>query len=178
MSKRTIPIAIIAVVVIGAGLGYFFFLKPNQPESPLVNDEPPNRDTEIVFTLTTGDEVTIDDLLADEKPLVIYFFATWCPTCGKDIENLNTTHPQYEDEISVLVVGFDPTESLDKIKDYKETRNYPWPFAVYNKDAVTEFQIVSQASKVGISLEGEVVFTKGYGVVSKDGWEALFQELT
>ena len=51
-------------------------------------------------------------------------------------------------------------------------------FAVYNKDAVTEFKIVSQASKVGIALEGEVVFTRGYGVMSGEGWEALFQELT
>ena len=173
MSNRALPIAIIAVVVIGAGLGYLFFLKPNHPEPPAVND-----DAEIVFTTTDGDEVTIDDLLAEKKPLVIYFFATWCPTCRKDLENLNATHPQYEEEISVLVVGFDPTESLDKIRDYKEGRNYPWPFAAYNKDAVTEFKVVSQASKVGISLEGEVVFTQGYGVVSEDGWKDLFRELT
>ncbi len=173
MSNRALPIAIIAVMVIGAGLGYLFLLKPNQPEPPAVND-----DAEIVFTTTDEDEVTIDDLLAEEKPLVIYFFATWCPTCRKDLENLNATHPQYEEEISVLVVGFDPTESLDKIRDYKEGRNFPWPFAAYNKDAVTEFKVVSQASKVGISLEGEVVFTQGYGVVSEDGWKDLFRELT
>jgi peroxiredoxin len=178
MSNRTLPLAIIGVVVIGAVLGYIFFFRPNQNDPPLMNDEPSDDDTEIVFTLTTGDETTIDDLLADEKPLVIYFFATWCPTCRRDLINLNSTHPQYEDEISILVVGFDPTESLEKIRDYKEGRDYQWPFAVYSKDAVTEFQIVSQASKVGISLEGEVVFTQGYGVVSGEGWETLFQELT
>ena len=122
--------------------------------------------------------MTIDDLLLAEKPLVIYFFATWCPICRMDLENLNATYPQYEDEISVLVVGFDPTESMGKIRDYKEGRNYPWPFAVYNEDAITGFKIVSQASKVGISLEGEVVFIKGYGVVSGEGWEELFRELT
>ena len=54
----------------------------------------------------------------------------------------------------------------------------PWPFAAYNKDAITGFKIVSQASKVGISLEGEVVFTEGYGVESVDGWKDLFRELT
>ncbi len=176
MSNRALPIAIIAVVVIGAGLGYLFFLRPNQPDPPLVNDEP-DGDTEIVFTTTDGDEVTINGLLAEEKPLVIYFFATWCPICRRDLENLNATYPQYEEEISVLVVGFDPTESMDKIRDYKEGRNYPWPFAVYNKDAITGFKIVSQASKVGISLDGEVVFTEGYSVVSVDGWKDLFREL-
>ena len=178
MNNRTIPIAIIAVVVISAGLGYLFFSRPSQPELPNGGEEPPTGDMEIVFTTTDGDEVTIDDLLADEKPLIIYFFATWCPTCRKDLENLNATYPQYEEEISVLVVGFDRTESLDKIKDYKEGRKYEWPFAAYNSDAVTEFQVVSQASKVGISLEGEVVFMRGYGVVSEDGWKDLFQELT
>jgi thiol-disulfide isomerase/thioredoxin len=135
-------------------------------------------DTEIVFITTDGDMVTIDNLLAEEKPLIIYFFATWCPTCRKDLENLNSTHPPVEDEISVLVVGFDPTESLDKIRDYKEGRNYPWAFAMYNKDVITELKIVSQASKVGISLEGDVVFTEGYGIVSEDGWNDLFRELT
>ena len=88
-------------MIIGAGLGYLFFLRPNQPEPPLVNDEP-DGDTEIVFTTTDGDEFTIDGLLAEEKPLVIYFFATWCPICRKDLENLNATYPQYEEEISVL----------------------------------------------------------------------------
>ena len=192
MSNRAVPIAIIAVVIIGAGLGYLFFLRPSHPEPTVINEEPPAgnenppvEDEEpptvaagVVFMTTDGEGVTISDMLADEKPLVIYFFATWCPTCRKDLENLNAAHPQYEDEISVLVVGFDPTESLAKIGNYKEGRNYPWPFAVYNKDAVTEFKIVSQASKVGISLEGEVVFTEGYGVLSKEGWEALFRELT
>ncbi len=178
MSNRALPIAIIAVVVIGAGLGYLFFFRPSQHEPSNGDNGSPNGDTEIVFTLTTGDEVTIDDLLTDEKPLVIYFFATWCPVCRRDLENLNATHPQYAEEISVLVVGFDPTESMDKIRDYKEGRNYPWPFAAYNKDAITGFKIVSQASKVGISLEGDVVFTEGYGVVSVDGWKDLFRELT
>ncbi len=178
MSNRALPIAIIAVVVIGAGLGYLFFFRPSQPEPSNGDNGPPNGDTEIVFTLTSGDEVTIDDLLADGKPLVIYFFATWCPVCRNDLENLNATFPQYEEEISILVVGFDRTESLDKIREYKEGRGYVWPFAVYNADAVTEFQVVSQASKVGISLDGEVVFKRGYGVVSEDGWVDLFRELT
>ncbi|MEE8355348.1 MAG: hypothetical protein V3S09_05930, partial [Candidatus Bathyarchaeia archaeon] len=74
MSNRVIPIAIIGVVVIGAGLGYIFFLKPNQPEPPLVNDEPPNGDTEIVFTLTTGDEVTLRGAIRGGLTMVLGIF--------------------------------------------------------------------------------------------------------
>ena len=43
---------------------------------------------------------------------------------------------------------------------------------------VSGFKIVSRASKVGISLDEEVVFTEGYSVVSVDGWKDLFRELT
>jgi thiol-disulfide isomerase/thioredoxin len=167
---------IIAIVVIGAGVGYFLFMRPSQPDVPN-GDEQPNGDTGVVFTLTSGDQVTIEGLLAEEKPLVIYFFTTWCTTCRSDLLNLNATYPEFQEDISILVVGFDRTEDMDKIEDYKLGRNYPWPFAGYNSDAITEFKIVSQASKVGISLEGEVVFTEGFGVVSVDGWKDLFREL-
>ena len=76
MSNRVLPIAIVAVVVIVAGLGYLFFFQPSQPEPPEVNEEPSIQITDIVFTTTAGDEATIDDLLAMEKPLIIYFFTT------------------------------------------------------------------------------------------------------
>jgi thiol-disulfide isomerase/thioredoxin len=178
MSNRAIPIAIIVVVVIGTGLGYLLFFNPSQPEIPDNNEEPPTDDTGIVFNTTDGDLITIDDLLAEEKPLIVYFFTTWCPVCRRDLENLNATHPQYEDEINVLVVGFDPTESMDKIREYKEGRNYEWPFAVYNREALTEFQIISQASKVGLSVEGELIFSKGYSFTSLEGWVDLLEELT
>jgi thiol-disulfide isomerase/thioredoxin len=177
MSNRSQSIVILAVVII-TGLGYLLLFQQNQPESPGVNEEPPSVNNKLVFTTTDRDRVTIDDLLAEEKPLIIYFFTTWCSTCRKDLENLYAAHPLYEDEISVLVVGFSPTESLDTIRDYKEGRDYSWPFAGYNPDAITKFQIVSQASKVGISLDGEVVFTEGFGVVSEDGWKDLFRMLT
>jgi thiol-disulfide isomerase/thioredoxin len=176
MSNRALPIAII-VVVIGAGLAYMLFFQPSQPEVPDDVEEPPTDETGIVFNTTDGDQVTIDGYLEDGKPLVIYFFATWCPVCRRDLENLNATYPQYEDDVNVLVVGFDPTESMDKIRDYKEGRNYEWPFAVYNRDALIEFQIVSQASKVGLSAFGEVVFSKGYSFTSLEGWVDLLEEL-
>ena len=76
MNNRALPLTILAVVIIGVGLGYLFFFRPSQLGPSNGEKGSPNGDTEILFRLTTGDKVTIGDLLLDEKTLGIYFFAT------------------------------------------------------------------------------------------------------
>ena len=46
------------------------------------------------FTINTveGKELKLSEL-ADDKPTVLYFFATWCPNCAHDLAAVKDVYP-------------------------------------------------------------------------------------
>ena len=177
---RKILFAILLVIIAG---GAFFLFKPKTPEDNTIDDgggeQPPEplEELPLVFEIVDGEEVSLDELLSEGKPLLLYFFTTWCSTCRKDLENLNETYVDYEDDVAVLVVGFDPIENEAKLRDYRDKQNYIWPFALYNKEAITRLKIVTQASKRGIYENGDSAFSEGFGVVSIPEWREYLDQL-
>lgn len=131
----------------------------------------------LVFKNVDGGQISLAEIQNDDKPLVIYFFATWCPTCESDLRALNSAYEKYQGKINVLVVGFDPSEDAQLIKQYKTSHGYSWPFSEYSKDAILHFKIVTQSTKIGIDAKGNVVFTDGYGVLSQSDWDARLEKL-
>lgn len=154
----------------------YWFLQQAQQAGVVEVTEQPSEDI-IVFETVDGEELTIEDILSQGKPVVIYFFATWCPTCERDLKALDEVYREEAVRVNVLIVGFDPTETPEQIRAYKESRNYIWPFVEYNKDAIIKYKVVTQSTKIGISKEGEVVFSEGFGALTKDDWKDLFQRL-
>jgi thiol-disulfide isomerase/thioredoxin len=131
----------------------------------------------LVFTTVDGEIIAFEDLFSEGKGVLIYFFATWCPTCEEDLQNLNSVYGEKDWKINVIVVAFDPSESNEQIAEYKEKRGYSWPFAEYNSDVILKFGITSQASKVTIYNTGEVASIQGYGLVTKKQWRELLSEV-
>lgn len=95
-----------------------------------------------------------------ERPVLIYFWATWCPHCisvKSDVVKLREKTGPGEMEILGINVG--GTDSLERLKRYQEGHPVSWPI-LYDRDGK-----VSKAYKVqGIPLfvlvnkEGNVVY--------------------
>ena len=68
------------------------------------------------FTVTTteGKTLRLSDLTND-KPTVVYFFATWCPNCARDLAAVKDVYPQYADKVNFLAVDIDSRESISQI---------------------------------------------------------------
>ena len=126
--KIVLTIAVVVVVLSISGLSQFLPSEDNSMETDTVtldnqiNIEKHGDTFNFTFNTVEKETVTINELLMKEKPLLIYFFATWCPVCDKDLQNLNTVYSSDIDRVSVLVVGFDPSENIDMIRQYKESK--------------------------------------------------------
>ena len=187
---KTLLLAIVGIIVVGA-IGGLFLLNSTQQQvskDVMVKDvskeqamqkEPPQAMAKEAFTLrnVNGDQISLAELQKSGKPVLIYFFATWCPVCEKDLRSLNSTYQKYQGKIEVVVVGFDPTETSEQIKQYKQSRGYTWVFAEYNKDALLHFKIITQSTKIGLDAKGNEVFRDGYGVLSGSDWAARLDKL-
>ncbi|MCS4538900.1 MAG: TlpA family protein disulfide reductase [Thaumarchaeota archaeon] len=187
---RTLLLAIVGILVIGATGGLFLLNSTQQQASKdvMVKDvskeqalqkEPPQAMAKEAFTLrnVNGDQISLAELQKSGKPVLIYFFATWCPVCEKDLRSLNSTYQKYQGKIEVVVVGFDPTETSEQISQYRQSRGYTWAFAEYNKDALLHFKIITQSTKIGLDAKGNEIFRDGYGVLSGSDWAARLDKL-
>lgn len=63
------------------------------------------------FTLTKLDGGMLSlSSYRGEKPVILDFFATWCPNCRRDMPKLSRWYEQYKDEVEVIGVNLHERE--------------------------------------------------------------------
>lgn len=131
------------------------------------------------FTIKTidGKTLSLSDLTSD-KPTVLYFFATWCPNCARDLEAVKDVYPKYSDKVNFLAIDMDQKESDSKIEDYKQRMGLPDVyFAGGDRNLLASYNVVYTTTKYFLG-KNRVILNKGVGGVDKNTWEQIFQSLT
>src|SRR3989338_11258252 len=57
------------------------------------------------FTISTieGKEIKLSQF-RDDKPILLYFWATWCPYCKQDFNVVRNIYPKYKDQVAFLSI--------------------------------------------------------------------------
>lgn len=113
-----------------------------------------------------GDTEGTQHALADYqgRPLVLYFWATWCPACVQDIENMKRIHHRYRPEgIEFVTVSLD--RDLERLKNFIQRKKIPYPVLFSGKGwhdpVANQFGVSSTPTFVIISPDG-YLFSAGY----------------
>jgi cytochrome c biogenesis protein CcmG/thiol:disulfide interchange protein DsbE len=72
-----------------------------------------------------GKTVRLSDLKG--KPVLINFWATWCPNCKEDMPGLEKAYQKYRDQ-GVVFLGVDQGESADTVRNFVKKNGYSWTF--------------------------------------------------
>ena len=68
------------------------------------------------FALFDGGEITLADF--GGKPLVINFWASWCPACVAELPDVQAIHERFGDEVTVLgIANADDRDSATALAD-------------------------------------------------------------
>lgn len=103
----------------------------------------------------TGKEVKLADLIG-AKPLVLDFWASWCPTCRAEIPEVIELHNQYKDKITIVGINLDHT--LAEAQTYTRKHNIPYPNLYDEGNKVTGlYEIHGIPSLVIINAQGEII---------------------
>lgn len=97
-------------------------------------------------------------------PVVLEFWATWCPLCKELEPQLQAAREKYAGRVTFVSVGVKDNQTPDKQKAYAESRHLGGEF-VFDRDgkAVAAYQVPHTSYLVVIDAEGKVVYT-GVGV--------------
>lgn len=130
------------------------------------------------FTVITteGKTVRLSDLTND-KPTVVYFFATWCPNCARDFAAVKDVYPQYADKVNFLAIDIDSRESVSQIASYKQRMGLPnIDFAPSDRKILSDYNVVYTTTKFFIG-KGGTILNKGVGGIDQNTWRQVFESM-
>lgn len=91
-----------------------------------------------------------------KKPVVVDFWASWCPNCRRDMPNLNRFYEKYKDKVEVIGVNLQEKEST--VRDFIASRNISFPIALDPRgEASNAFGIQYTNTHFLIDINGNLV---------------------
>jgi len=131
------------------------------------------------FTIKTidGKEYRLSQFAEQNKPVLLYFWATWCPFCRRDFSIVKNIYPKYTDKVAFLAIDLDTSENAQIIQQYKNELGLEGiDFATGNGKVLSDYQITRTTTKYAIGKNGLILY-KGSGVFNEQQWEVLFNAL-
>ena len=132
----------------------------------------------------TPPPVTIQDLdgrpanlgaMIGKKPLLIEFWATWCPLCAALMPRLDSAYSRHKNTVDFVAVAVAVNESPASVKRHLARQPQSFPFLWdANGGAVRAFQAPSTSYIVLLDGKGKVVYT---GVGAEQDIEAALQRV-
>ena len=132
----------------------------------------------------TPPAVTIQDLdgrpaklgaMIGKKPLLIEFWATWCPLCAALMPQLDSAYARHHSQVAFVSVAVAVNESPASVKRHLAKEPHAFPFLWdANGAAVRAFQAPSTSYVVVLDANGKVVYT---GLGDEQNIEAALQRV-
>ncbi|MEX1213324.1 MAG: TlpA disulfide reductase family protein [Balneolaceae bacterium] len=131
------------------------------------------------FEVTTidGETVSLASSMEAGRPLVIYFTASWCPVCARNWPVLSEVYPEYSEELDLVAISIDPTDTEEVIRDLANERGFTFPVTRGYPQVMVDYGVPSQASTVGVNRDGTIEFMIEKTALSSDEFRELFDRL-
>jgi thiol-disulfide isomerase/thioredoxin len=155
--------------------------KTSDPDSENNNGQEPNEGGDdspqklkaFDFTVydVDGTEVKLSDFYG--KPIIINFWATWCPYCLEEMPLFEEKYQKYKEDIHFLMVDAvdGRRETKEKGQKYIEDSGYTFPvFYDLDLDAISVYEARSMPTTVFIDKDGYIIAYQP-GMLSEDLFE-------
>ena len=189
MKKKTAVFLISALglagLLGGAGIAYSSlsenYLPESVPETAEQSEMPETQaETAPDFAMLNadGEEVRLSDFVG--KPVLINFWATWCPPCRAELPYFQKAFAEYGDEIEFLIVDeTDGTrDTVDGAKAFAEENQYDFPLYFDTQGSgARAYSILSIPMTVFINSEGALTYQHIGAMAEEDLFSMIERQL-
>lgn len=154
MKNKATILFIFFIVIVVFVIGYFLSSKQTSPIPQVKNNEKTVGSKILVFQRLEGGIIDLKDY-KNEKPVVLDFWASWCPNCQRSMPVLNKLYDKYKDKIEVIGVNIQENEST--IKSFVESYGINFPIVLDPDGAISRSYGVNYTNvHILIEKNGEV----------------------
>jgi peroxiredoxin len=107
----------------------------------------------------SGDSVALSRWVG-KKPVIVEFWATWCPICAELLPRMETAQRKFGDRAEFLVIAVAVNQSKNTVRRHLE--RHPMPFTFLwdgNGAAVRAFRAPATSYVAVLDAKGRVVYT-------------------
>lgn len=180
--KTVLIFLALAVIIFGAYFAYnslsgYYKLNKNNPESTSAEESNVDFQTEAKkiaapdFTVNDkdGNAVKLSDFIG--KPIVLNFWASWCPPCKSELPDFNKVYNEMKDDVVFLMVDLvdGQRETVATGSGYITEQGYS--FSVYydtTQEAANAYGISSIPTTLFIDKDGNIAEGQT-GMLDEDG---------
>jgi thiol-disulfide isomerase/thioredoxin len=98
----------------------------------------------------TGDSGKLSDF---DKPVVVNFWAVWCPFCLKELPDIQKVYNDYKDNVVIISIV---TDSQGDPPGYVKKKKYDWIFA-YSSEACEAYNVGAIPLTIFIDSQGKIL---------------------
>lgn len=167
--KRSLIILNIVVIVLFVWMGqkqHGFEMNNDGPTLPLVGYLAPS------FSLESfdGEQISYDnDLLALGKPILINFWASWCPPCKAEMPDLVEVAEAFEHEVTFIGINVAIQDSMSQSKEFLARYHVQYMNLIDpNGDVSRLYQVPPIPTTLVIDKDGTVVYRKLGGMTKSE----------
>lgn len=114
------------------------------------------------FEVVTDEGVRVNETTHLGTWLVLDLMATWCGPCVLEVAHLKEVQRQHGDQVVILSIGADPTESTTDLRDFGLKHGVTWPQALDRDGSVGRTMGLRTIPKlIVVDPEGTVVMARG-----------------
>ena len=125
------------------------------PDPPVTHEA--NRPADFTLSALDGRPVALNQFLG-KKPVLLFFWATWCPECEAAIPSINALHAGPLGG-KVQILGVDYKESREKVAAAVKARNIRYPVLLDGNGKVTSaYGVAGIPTYVLIGRDGNIVY--------------------
>ena len=186
--KLVVVLVALIAVVAGAGLVYRFLLGQESigdSAATLTNDtaEQPSQEQQdgqskrqeapdITFLDSEGNTVRLSDLRGE--PVIINFWASWCPPCKEEMPTFDQAYQEYGTQIQFVMLNVTDgqRETITTATQYVSEGGFTFPiFFDANLEGVYAYYINAIPQTIFIDRDGNIA-TRQIGMLSEAGLQS------
>lgn len=116
--------------------------------------EPGQAAPDFVLETAAGERLQLADLRG--RPVVLNFWATWCPPCRAEMPDLEALYAKGREQ-GLVVVGINLQESGVSVKAFQERHGLTFPLALDTEGAVTKaYGVIPLPTTYFVDRQGRV----------------------
>ncbi|MFC3093940.1 TlpA family protein disulfide reductase [Alteromonas sediminis] len=115
---------------------------------------------DFLFTPEKGGDFYFNDRLQEtQRPIFLYFWASWCPYCKKATPRVVALHQQFSGYIDVLAINVGINDSVEKMRAYMSEYNMTFPVMFDTDSEISStFHVFGTPVFIIFSTDGEIMY--------------------